>query len=93
MTTQTSRLPSQENKNRGQHKKVCVAMVNEEGLGTIFGEFADEKEAEDFTKDFLKPSFPNEEFVALPLIMALRLADSGEYYVMDEDVFERKENE
>jgi len=26
-----------------------------------------------------------------PLAMALRLADSGEYYVMDEDLFERRE--
>ena len=84
-------MSKQENKNRGQYEKFCVEMVNEDGR-SFFGEFADEDEAADFAKGFLAPHFPDAEYMIHPLAMALRLADSGEHYVMDEDLFKRKEN-
>jgi len=83
-------MSKQENKNRGQYEKFCVEMVNEDGR-SFFGEFADEDEAADFAKGFLVPHFPDAEYLVHPLAMALRLADSGKHYVIDEDLFTRRE--
>jgi len=83
-------MSESKNKNRGQYEKFCVEMADEKGR-SFFGEFADEDEAADFAKGFLMPNFPDAEYLVHPLAMALRLSDSGEHYVIDEDLFERKE--
>jgi hypothetical protein len=56
-----------------------------------YEKFCEGKGAADFAKGFLAPHFPDAEYMIHPLAMALRLSDSGEYYVMDEDLFERRE--
>ena len=70
-----------------RYDQYCVEMINGDDERGLFGEFQDPSEAASFAKHFIKPHFPDAEYMIYPLTTVFRLSDDGKYYVMDSDFF------